>query len=68
MFNQVLPGLLMAEHTARIERVNRNGWMRQASVPSERMGMRRHLGEVLVRFGKWLRAVPAGRAPDPVTA
>jgi hypothetical protein len=68
MFTDSLSGLRMAEHTARTERVNREGWMRKKSATTQRSGTRRQFGEALVRLGERLRAVPAGRATDPVTA
>ena len=60
MFTQTLSELHMAEHTARTERVNRDGWMWQKSAPTERRHTRRQFGEALVRLGERLRS--AGRS------
>ena len=68
MFTDSLSELRMAEHTARTERVNREGWMWKKSAPTEHRHTRRQFGEALVRLGEWLQRVPAGRATDPVTA
>ena len=68
MFNQTLSELRMAEHTARTERVNREGWMRQKPTSSGREHTRRHLGDALVWLGVRLQGTRAVRAADAPAA
>ncbi len=59
-----------ADYEARLARVGREGWIREAAAPSRgnrtrRMAttfglMRRYLGESLVRAGERLQGTPAG--------
>jgi hypothetical protein len=70
--------LRYADHAVRVGRVGREGWMREASVPtggSRTWGMatavglvRRHLGGALVRIGVRLQETPAGGTADPAAA
>lgn len=75
-FNQ-----LMAEHTTRIARVNKQGWMWQASQSTGVAGVasaspiatmaestRWRFGVAIVRVGEWLRGAPADSVADRASA
>src|SRR5829696_9119119 len=64
MFTYSLSELHMAEHTARTERVNRDGWMWKKSAPTERRHTRRQFGEALVRLGERLQGTCVGQVAD----
>ena len=64
-----------ADHTARVERVNANGWKwdSQGSVGARRGGtwattvgqLRTSLGEAMVRVGGRVKGMPSERAANP---
>ena len=70
--------LRYAVHAARVGRVGREGWRREASLPTGGNrahalatvvgSMRRHIGGALVRVGERLRETPAGHAANPAAA
>ena len=64
MFTYSLSELHMAEHTARTERVNREGWMRAKPVPAKRNRTRLQFGEALVRLGERLQGTRVGQVTD----
>jgi hypothetical protein len=70
--------LRLAEHMARVARVDRDAWMREASV-STGVGhtrgistvvasIRQWVGVAVVRAGERLQGTPAGRAADRAAA
>jgi len=74
VINLTDPNLRYEDHTARVARVGREGWIREASVPTggtRTWGMativglmRRHLGESVVRAGERLQGTPADHIVD----
>jgi hypothetical protein len=64
MFTDSLSELRMAEHTARTERVNREGWMWARPVTAKRNRTRLQLGEALVRLGERLQGTRVGQVAD----
>jgi len=77
VINWVDVGIRRADYAARVERVSREGWMWEASVPTggiRRRGMatifglmRWRLGERLVRAGERLQGTRAGHIMDSAT-
>jgi hypothetical protein len=78
MINLAEMEIRRADYAARVERFNREGWMRAAAVPTaggrtRRMPstvglMRRRVGDALIGVGERLRGTPAGHAADPAAA
>jgi hypothetical protein len=70
--------LRLADHLARVARVNRKAWMREASAPAGLTrtrgistlvaSIRRRAGLAVVHAGEWLQGTPAGHAVDRAAA
>lgn len=54
----------LAEHMARVDRVSREGWMRQeqVAIPSASERPRQRAGTMLIRFVAWIRLMRLGHA------
>ncbi|MFL5762016.1 MAG: hypothetical protein ACJ789_20145 [Thermomicrobiales bacterium] len=78
MINLTNLDLVLMDHTTRVARVDREGWLREATAPtgSNRApklttfvgSLRRHLGGALVGVGEHLRGTPAAHAAHPAAA
>ncbi len=68
----------LAEHVARVARIDRDAWMREASVPTSPgrartistvvSAIRNGLGAAVVRAGERLQGTPGGHAVDRAAA